>query len=314
MVDILMSIYRSRKVTDIVVLEVYSGLSMVMADAASLFCKLLRLPVIGVLHGGNLPAFSVKYPNWTKRVFKRLTRIVAPSAFLADGLQLFGFDIQVIPNIISFRDYPFRQRGKIGPQLIWMRSFHPIYDPEMALEVIAKLRESHSDASLVMAGPDKGQEAQVRRKADQMGLSKAVRFPGFLDQRAKISELGRADIFINTTRTDNMPVSVVEACAMGIPVVATRVGGIERLLTDGENALLVDEGDANGMSLAIEKLLRDEALTNMISANARSLAEMSSWDRVHRQWRTLFSELLADGHPAENEVVGDSSGHVADAL
>jgi glycosyltransferase involved in cell wall biosynthesis len=142
-----------------------------------------------------------------------------------------------------------------------------------------------------MAGQDKGFEGEVRRLAGELGVAPAVRFAGFLDRDAKAREGDAADIYINTNRIDNMPVAVVEACAMGLPVVATAVGGVPDLLTDGETGLLVPDDDAAAMTAAILRLLEDPALAERLSRNGRRLAERSSWPEVRRQWETLFARV-----------------------
>jgi len=102
-----------------------------------------------------------------------------------------------------------------------------------------------------------------------------------------------ADIFINTNRIDNMPVAVVEACAMGLPVVATAVGGVPDLLKDGETGLLVPDDDDKMMAEAIKRLLDDAELAGRLSANGRLLAERSSWEQVRPRWEELFADLTA---------------------
>jgi glycosyltransferase involved in cell wall biosynthesis len=172
-----------------------------------------------------------------------------------------------------------------------MRSFHPLYNPLMAIDVLARLRQRVPAARLVMAGQDKGEEAAVRAEAVRQGLADAVAFPGFLDQPAKLRELARADMFITTNRIDNAPVAVLEAAAAGLPVVATDVGGVRDLLQDGETALLTPDGDAGAMADALARLIEDTGLTARLVHQGRRLAEQSSWEAVCPQWQRLFSDL-----------------------
>ena len=130
----------------------------------------------------------------------------------------------------------------------------------MALRVFRRVRDRVPHAVLVMAGQDKGFQAQTMELARDLELDDAVTFPGFLNMEAKLREGSVADIFLNTNRVDNMPVSVVEACAMGLAVVATKVGGIPDLLTDGDNALLVPDNDDERMADAVLRLLNDPDL------------------------------------------------------
>lgn len=294
LVDVVQAIVRNRKKINILIVDVFSGPSFILADVACLLGSLFRVPIISVLRGGNLPEFINKFPKWTARVLRRSKVIVAPSGFLSQEANRCGFDTLVIPNVVKIDVYRYRLRQNIGPRMIWMRSFHPIYNPHMALNTLDILRHRYPNATLVMAGVDKGLEREIKIKAIDMGLADSVRFPGFLDMNAKFEKFADADIYLNTNRVDNMPVSVVEACAMGLPVVATDVGGIRHLLSDGANGLLVPDGDALAMSKAVERLLSEPELTKRLSENGRKLADKSSWLSVRPQWESLFAEVLND--------------------
>ena len=108
----------------------------------------------------------------------------------------------------------------------------------------------------------------------------------------KIREGSSADIFLNTNRIDNTPVSVIEAGAFGLPVVATNVGGIADLVSDGETALLVPDNDDEAMAAAVLRLLTSPNLAEKLSANGRALAERFSWENVRPQWESLFASVL----------------------
>jgi glycosyltransferase involved in cell wall biosynthesis len=154
-----------------------------------------------------------------------------------------------------------------------------------------------------MAGSDLGIEAQVRRDAATCGLNGSLRFAGFLDMPQKIREGDRADVFINTNTIDNMPVAILEACAMGLPVVSTCVGGIPDLLTHGENALLVPPNDTDAMCAAIRRLREEPGLAARLSVNGRRLAERSAWPEVRRQWEAVFTDALRDTRASAARVV-----------
>jgi glycosyltransferase involved in cell wall biosynthesis len=144
-----------------------------------------------------------------------------------------------------------------------------------------------------MGGQDKGLLADVRSEAERMGLGDSLKMCGFLDQDGKRREggAGGADIYINTNHVDNTPVAVIEAAALGLPVVATRVGGVEHLLRDGETGLLVDDDDDAAMAAAVLRLVDEPALAERLSLNGRAMAEGSAWDNVHADWQQLFREL-----------------------
>ena len=290
--DIAATIIKHRKEIDVLVLNTYSGPSFVVEDLASRLGRLFGHRVVMVLRGGAMPEFMTRFPRWTKAVLSRADAIIAPSEYLAKAVAPYGFRARVIPNVIDLSKYPYRRRERLQPKLFWMRAFHEVWNPLMAIRVLAQLRAHRPSATLVIAGQDKGLENESRRLAEELGVGDAVHFPGFLNMEAKAREGDAADIFISTNRIDNMPVSVVEACAMGLPVVSTEVGGMADLITNGENGLLVPDNDDQRMVESILALLDDPALAAKLSEQGRALAERSSWLRVKQQLDEVFDEIL----------------------
>lgn len=272
--------WRWRGKVDVLVLLVFSGPAFRLVEAASAAASRLGMPMVLWLHGGNLAEFAGRHPERVRQVLSRGRELVAPSKFLAEP-----FGARVIPNVVDLDRYPYRHRPSVAPRLLWMRTFHELYRPDLALRVLERL----PGAALTMAGQDKGLLAETRRRAEEMGLD--VRFPGFLDAEGKRREFAAHDVFLNTNRVDNAPVSVLEAAAFGLPVVSTDVGGIPQLLRDGEEALLVPEGDAEAMAAAVRRLLEEPGLAGRLSAAGREVAERSSWPRVQPLWEELLREV-----------------------
>jgi glycosyltransferase involved in cell wall biosynthesis len=301
LLDITTTLLRRGRSIDIEIVHVYSGPSFVVSDVATLIGRRLGLRIVLLLHGGALPEFLTAHPRWGRRVLRRAQAIVAPSPYLARAIVPYGFAARVIPNVIDLKAYPFRRRRVLAPRLFWMRSFDPTYNPRMALEVLARLRTFHPEATLVMAGQDKGMQRATQVDAAALGLANAVRFPGFLDMAGKTHEGSQADIFISTSHVDNMPVAVVEACAMGIPVVTTAVGGVPDLITNEKTGLLVADGDVERMVSSVLRLLQDPDLADTLSESGRQLAERSDWKVVRGRWEEIFA-LLMQGKSVEGDV------------
>lgn len=299
--DMVATLLRGRQQIGIQCLSVFSGPSFVVADICSKLSKTLGQKLILHLHGGGLADLFTRRPRWADRVLSRADVIVAPSNFFARAVMDLGFQARIIPNMIDLELYPYRERSSIQPRLFWMRSFHPTWNPDMAVRVLHHLRHSGIEATLVMGGKDKGYLPQTRNLAGQLGVLDSVRFPGFLDHDAKVREGEAADIFLNTNRIDNTPVAVIEACAMGIPVISTNVGGVPDLLTDGQTGLLVSSDDAEAMARAVQKLVNDPELCRKLSVNGRKLAESCSWSVVRPEWLKLFAAVSAQAdHKTEH--------------
>jgi len=291
--DILQTLVRHRCVIDLALVMVFSGRGFALADASSWLARRLGQPLIFCLRGGNLPAFSQTHARWVARVMRRADLLVAPSRYLATKLPAWGPPVTVIPNVVRIARCPFRPRTQLAPRLLWMRTFHDIYCPELAIDVLAHLRQQHGDATLTMAGQDRGRLGATRAHAKALGLERAVRFAGFLDSEAKQNEFSMHDVFINTNKIDNTPVSVIEAAAFGLPVVATAVGGIPYLLRDGQDALLVPAHEAVAMAAAVARLIAEPALAARLSEAGRALARRCAWPAVAGLWDAAFARVAA---------------------
>jgi len=154
-----------------------------------------------------------------------------------------------------------------------------------------RIRQNYPDAHLTIAVIDKGANTKTIESASKMGLSNSVDFPGFLDHDAKIRAGKTHDIFINTNIIENMPVTLIEMAALGLPIVATDVGGIPDLITNNETGLLVPNNDDHSMADAVFTLLKNPNIAKHLSWNGRKMAEMFSFRNVGPQWKALINEL-----------------------
>ncbi|MCP4655054.1 MAG: glycosyltransferase family 4 protein [bacterium] len=291
--DVVRSLVAWRRQIDIVIVMVFSGRAFAMAELAGWLAKRLGKKLVLWLHGGNLPQLAERSPRWVRRVLDRGDEIVAPTTFLGNLATRVHCTVRIIPNFVRINEYDYRRRRSMRPRLLWMRTFHEIYQPQMAVRVLSSLCRNHAEATLTMAGQEKGLFEPTRRLAESLGLADTVRFPGFLDAAGKRRELARHDIFLNTNRIDNTPVSLVEAAAAGLPIVTTDVGGIPHLLRHGESALLVPDGDVEAMAHAVDRLLHAPELAQRLSDNGRLLAESCDWRPICERWRTLLDGLAA---------------------
>ena len=168
-----------------------------------------------------------------------------------------------------------------------LRSFSSIYNPALAIEVFYKLKSEGINAKLTMVGPDMdGSLQKVKSLSTKNNLKN--NFTGKLSKSEWIMLSKDCNIFINTTNFDNTPVSVIEAMALGLPVVSTNVGGMPYLIEDGITGLLVPPNNSEAMTKAIEKLISNPALAAKISLNARKQVEAFDWDIVKHQWLKLL--------------------------
>ena len=273
----------------VALVDVYSGQAFLWAEAAARAAKIRGRAVVLALHGGRLPEFAERRRGRVARLLRLADAVVAPSGYLRDALGGLRNDIEVIPNAIDLKQYPFRLRTRAEVRLVWLRSFHEIYNPELAVEVLARVRAERPEARLTMYGADKdGSLRRVREAARRLGVAEAVELRSAIPKDAVGPALAEADVFLNTTNIDNTPVSVLEAMACGLCVASTDAGGVPYLVKDGEEGLLTKPGDAEGMARAVLRILNEEGLSVRLSAMARRKAERHDWPGVLAEWVRLL--------------------------
>ena len=286
--DMLWTTFISRKKTDLVLIDTYSTQNFYYAVLVSQLCRLLKLPYVPILHGGNLPNRLKSSPKLSKGLFKHAYSNVSPSLYLKESFEAFGYEnVVYIPNTISLENYPQHNRTYNIPRPLWVRSFSEIYNPTLAVKVLHELRQRGYDATLCMVGPDgDGSLAEVKALAERLNVS--IIFTGKLTKTEWIALSKDYNVFLNTTNFDNMPVSVIEAMALGLPVVSTNVGGMPYLIEDGVNGLLVPANDKMAMVDAICSLFEDVDRTETMVVRAREKVEGFDWGRVRGLWEALL--------------------------
>lgn len=288
---ILRTIWTRRRDYRVAQVDVFSGKAFVWAAASCLLLRMLSRPYVLTLHGGNLPDFARRWPRTVGWLLSTATAVTVPSNYLRREFLRFRPDLRLLPNGLALQGYPFRLRSGIEPRLIWVRSFHEMYNPRMAVDVVARLRVLHPSIHLTMVGPDRGDGSldATRCYIEALNLSKCIRIVPGVSKSELPALLAQADVFINTTNVDNAPVTVLEAMACGLCVVSTDAGGIPDFLTDRHDALLVRRRDAEAMAESIKSLLANERLCARLSSAAHETARKADWGVVLPQWLNLLA-------------------------
>lgn len=290
LLDMVALVLKNRSQTDLVLIDTYSTVNFYYAFMISQLCRLLKIKYINILHGGDLEN-RLRDSSWLSHlIFDNAHKIVAPSNFLKSVFETYGYkEVLYIPNSIELELYEFNDRPiNDTTNLLWVRSFSALYNPEQAILVLEALQHMNYEATLTMIGPEvDGSLKKAKELAQKRNLN--VNFTGKLTKAEWRAYSINCNVFINTTNVDNTPVSVIEAMALGLPVVSTNVGGIPFLIFDGSDGLLVNPKEVDAMVKAILKLKSDELLRGKIVQNARAKVERFSWYAVKPQWEALLS-------------------------
>jgi len=285
----LYSVCRYAKGVDVVLIDTYSTTNFYYALLVSQLCRLLRLPYIPILHGGELPKRLERSPFWSRLIFKHAQRLVSPSKYLEEAFDKPAYaPVVFIPNSLSIDQYRYERKTYRSIRLLWVRSFSNIYNPSLAVRVLKRLQDAGYACELCMVGPDTGDGSLQAAQQLAADLAVSVRFTGKLPKADWLALAHDYNVFINTTHFDNMPVSVIEAMALGLPVVSTDVGGLPYLITHEETGLLVGPDDADAFETAIVQLVSDTNGARAMTERARAMVEGFDWEVVKEKWFAIL--------------------------
>ncbi|MGY0392935.1 glycosyltransferase family 4 protein [Bizionia sp. KMM 8389] len=255
----------------------------------SQLCRLLGVDYIPILHGGDLPRRLEDSPKLSALLFKPAKHLVSPSLYLQSVFNDYGYaDVVYIPNSLELQRYAFAKKSYGTIRMLWVRSFSEIYNPQLAVRVLKGLQDIGYSCSLCMVGPDTGDGSleAVKTLADDLAVS--VTFTGKLSKTAWLALAADYNVFINTTNFDNMPVSVLEAMALGLPIVSTDVGGLPYLISSGETGMLVPAADTQAFVAAIQDLVADPEAAEAMAVRARNMVAAFDWPAVQPAWMAVL--------------------------
>ena len=289
LLDMIYSLIKYRNRLDFVLIDTYSTQNFYYALIISQLCRLFNLKYISILHGGDLPNRLESNPKLSNYIFKNSFLNVSPSLYLREIFKDYGINnIKYIPNSIEIKNYPFTLKKITKPKLFWLRSFKEIYNPLMAIHVAKNIKDKGIDCELCMVGPD-GDGSFLYAQNLGRELNVNVKLKLKMAKKDWIDLSKDYNIFLNTTNFDNMPVSVIEAMALGFPVVSTNAGGMPYLIINGKDGLLVEINDVDEMANQIIRLISDSELVGELSRNARIKAEQFDWEVIKKEWNKILN-------------------------
>jgi N-acetyl-alpha-D-glucosaminyl L-malate synthase BshA len=262
------------------------------------------VPVITTLHGTDITLVGAdrSYLPITRYGLQQSDGVTAVSKFLKQAtIETFDFDeVEVIPNFICPHQYKRLPdsplRGELAPNgekiLVHVSNFRPVKRPADCVEILARVKAEGVNVRLVMVG-DGPERGAVAYRADKLGVSDDTIFVG---KQANIAEyLGVSDIFLLPSELESFGLAALEAHACEVPVIATRIGGIPEVVTDGESGFLSDIGDVGKMAADALVLLRDDEMRAAFGRKGRSDAvERYSSEQIVPLYIDLYERVLAE--------------------
>ena len=277
--------------------------------------RLARIPrVVSSVHGAYFLPVGVTGVRRVRRLaFSRIyrsiylgcDRVIAVSRYVADdlatrpGVRVAHDRIRVVENGVDIDD-PDRmiatemgssdRWGSGSPRIAVVANFFPYKGHRYLIQAIPAVLTEFPRARFVLAGEGESRPS-ITRLADQLGVAERVTFTGEIGDALDL--IRKSDLFVlPSVSSEGLPITLVEAMALGRPVVTTRAGGIPEIAEDGVTARVVEPRDASALSSAIVSVLKDRHFAGRIAAQARVVArERFSADRMARRTEELYLEL-----------------------
>lgn len=248
--------------------------------------RLTRKRVIVTYHGSKAEQFFGRYGWLVRPIFHHVDTLIVLSQWTQEMLQRMGIPSKQLPILIDTDRFDYRERSETPPVILWAKGLSQRTNPAMAIQAIVQVQREEPEVSLWLAG-DGHQLAEMRQLAQQVGAR--VEFLGNISFFEIHQLYHQAGIFWNTSYLDNMPDNVLEAAACGLPVIATRVGGVPLIVSHGENGLLVDIDDDEALAQRTLDVLRDPDLARRLGKSARANTERFAWQAIGPRLAEIYT-------------------------
>lgn len=275
------------------VIHIFSAsyFSFVLAPTpAVLIAKLFGKKALLNYHSGEAEDHLQRWGKTAIPTIRLFNDIIVPSGYLVDIFGEFGLKAHSIFNFVDTDKFSFRDRDRLRPIFLSNRSFEELYNIPCTIKAFALIQKEHPEAQLLLAG-DGSKREKIKELVEELKLNN-VNFMGKIPQSEMPELYAKADIYLSSSNIDNMPVSIIESFASGLPVISTNAGGIPYILEHGETGLLVEKDDHEGMANEAKRLLIDHKLAQKIITQARQDCVKYSWDKVYSAWLDTYRRLV----------------------
>jgi N-acetyl-alpha-D-glucosaminyl L-malate synthase BshA len=255
------------------------------------------------LHGTDITLVGAdrSYLPITRYGIVQSDGVTAISHYLKDAThEIFHFDdIRVIPNFVCQYDYKRLEvqtlRQSLAPQdeplLVHVSNFRPVKRPVDCVEILARVLKKGVKTRLVMVG-DGSERPNAEHRARCLGIYEQCSFVG--KQPRIVDYLSASDVLLLPSDQESFGLAALEAMACEVPVIASRVGGLPEVVTDGETGFLSPVGDVDKMATDAARLLADEKLRRKMGQHARESAiSRYRTDVVIPQYIDFYQEVIA---------------------
>ncbi|PWR71772.1 GT4 family glycosyltransferase PelF [Methanospirillum stamsii] len=257
--------------------------------------KLLKIPYIVCGRGSD-----VYLPNiYTKIISKMILQNADAIVALTDNMrqkmnEILDREIYIIPNGIDLNSFhaisPYSMLEKDKINIIFIGRLHPVKGIQYLIKAIKQVHEKIPQVRLVLIGEGE-QRKSLEDLVERLGIEDCVIFFGSIPNNRIPDILNRADIFTLSSLSEGFPTVILEAMACGIPIVASRVGGIPDIMQNGVNGYLVEPKNPDDIAKKILDLLQHDDLRQEISQNNKTHVKVYGWEKIALRFENIFLDI-----------------------
>jgi glycosyltransferase involved in cell wall biosynthesis len=282
--------------------EVVHAQSLGIAIPALISKMILKIPYVVWGQGSD-----IYLPDWftkltSKTIMKNANSVIALTGDMKRTMQaIYDRNIVVVPNGIDLKEYtgdPSVQKVKGDEKrILFVGRLHPVKGVRYLLQAMKIVYEKMPDAKLILVGDGEERE-HLETLTDNLGIRECVEFAGRVPHERVQDYMNQAEVFVLPSLSEGFPVTILEAMACGLPVVATRVGGLPDVIEDGVHGYLVRTKESNEIAETLLKLLQDEQLWETISKTNKQKINEYSWERVALALEKIYQGSIELNPPA----------------
>jgi len=288
-------------------LDVYSTMALMVMP----FARIFRIPCVLTCHTARGSAFQIFLQRVLGWMFRVGNRLIAVSQASARFSYLLGFSekrVTVVPNGVDLSCFNLkvdaslmREELSVGEEPLVATAMRLIKgkSPELLISAFARVLKVIPSAKLAIAGSGQ-EEDNLSQQIKDLNITDSVFMMGNLPKERVAQLMAAANVFVLPSKIESFGLTLLEASAIGVPVVCANAGGIPEVFQDGFNGLLYPPGDDDAMAKAIIRLIQDKELAKKISANALDTANKFTWERTAEQTLQVYEEVLQGKTPSQS--------------
>ncbi len=261
-----------------------------------------RIPIVNHIHGADFNIFyldaSDKKKKLIKNIYSRCSKLVALSEEWKERL------IKIVPenkisiienySVIHEEAYEAKLNRESNNEVLFLGELGQrkgCYDIPKVVKLVAK---DVPNVKFILCGAGNVQDVEkIKEKVHELDIEKNVEFPGWVRDKKKDAVLCSADLFFLPSYNEGMPMSILDAMGYGLPIVSTNVGGIPKIVRNGENGICCAAGDVDSFAKGIIRILKDKSLRLQYAAKSMEIVKCRySLDAHIDLLESLYEEVL----------------------